>query len=50
MDEEDLAHKLDLLQAYKRRFRILEKREAQYGSAVEPGFIIEQSSTPPFAV
>ena len=42
MDEEDLAHKLDLLQVYKRRFRILEKREAQYGSAVEPGSVIER--------
>jgi hypothetical protein len=42
MDEEDLTHKLDLLRVYKRRFHILEKREAQYGSAVDPGVIIER--------
>lgn len=42
MDEEDLTHKLDLLHVYKRRFRILEKCEAQYGSAVDPGITIER--------
>jgi hypothetical protein len=42
MDEEDLTHKLDLLHVYKRRFRILEKREAQYGSSVDPGITIKR--------
>lgn len=42
MDEEDLTHKLDLLHLYKRRFRILEKREAQHGSFVDAGVVIER--------
>ncbi len=41
-DEEDLNHKLELIQVYKRRLRILEKREAQFGSSIDPGVIIER--------
>ncbi|NOK63402.1 MAG: hypothetical protein GFH27_549347n43 [Chloroflexi bacterium AL-W] len=42
MDDEDLTHKLDLLRILKRRFQILEKREAQYGLGVDPGVTIER--------
>lgn len=42
MDQEDLAHKLDLLRLYKRRKQILEKREAQFGPTVDPAVIIER--------
>lgn len=42
MEQEDLTHKLELLRLLKRRKQILEKREAQFGSTVDPSVTIER--------
>ncbi len=44
-DEEDLNHKLELIQVYKRRLRILEKREAQFGSSIDPGSLLSEKTS-----